>query len=190
MFRRPRVRSQPTFRVLAICLAAAGLGGCGGDPLDYETAMNLVRDRKDSVRTTFSATIPLQSTDPQLIWAYQKLVYGHIIECKTTTPVGTLCEPGPAGDALSQNGLTELSLVAGRWVPSAVLSIQRTGRNSAIGDVRMSFEASPLFREYQDSFDKISAPGFALTLSSRQQGKVVHVTFQRYEDGWHVENVE
>jgi len=184
------LRSQPTFRVLALCLAAAGLSGCGGDPLDYETAMNLMRDRKDPVRTTFSATIPLQSTDAQLIWAYQKLVYGHVIECKTTTAVGTLCEPGPAGDALTQNGLTELSLVAGRWVPSAVLSIQRTGRNSASGDVRMSFEASPLFREFQDAFDRISSPEFVLTLSSRQLGKVVHVSFQRYDDGWHVENVE
>jgi hypothetical protein len=184
------LRSQLTFRVLAVCLAAIGLGGCGGDPLDYETAMNLMRDRKDPVRTTFSATIPLQSTDANLIWSYQKLVDAHIIECKTSTPVGTLCEPGPGGDGLTQNGLTDLSLVAGRWVPSAVLSIQRTGRNSASGDVRMTFEANPLYRDFQDSFDKIGAPEFALTLSSRKQGKVVHVTFQRDEDGWRVENVD
>jgi len=184
------LRSQPTFRVLALCLAVAGLGGCGGDPLDYETAMNLMRDRKDPVRTTFSATVPADGHDAKLIQAYQKLVDARIIECKTTPAVGTFCQPGPAGDALTQDGLTDMSLVAGRWVPSAVLSIRRTGRNSASGDVRMTFEASPLFREFQDSFDRITAPAFAMTLSSRQQGKVVHVTFQRYEDGWHVENVE
>jgi hypothetical protein len=29
-----------------------------------------------------------------------------------------------------------------------------------------------------------------LTAATRKQGKMVHVTFERYDDGWHVENIE
>jgi hypothetical protein len=74
-----------------VLILAACLVGCGGDPLDYETALNLMRERtSDPVRTSFSATPHFQNQDP-------------------------------AGDALTQDGVSELSLVAGRWVPASIV---------------------------------------------------------------------
>ena len=175
-----------------LALAGACLTGCGGDPLDYETAINLLRERTtDPVRTTFSATPNYKNQDPGVSEAYQRLMDEHVIQCKTNGAVGTICEPGPAGDALTQDGVSELSLVAGRWVPASIVAIRRTGRNTASADVRMSFEPSPTFRDFEAAFEQIQAAGGKLALDAAQkQGKLVQVTFQRYGDGWHLESVE
>lgn len=171
--------------VLALSLAA-----CGGALLDYETAMNLMRERAaDPVRTSISASPRLDSQDPKVVRAYQRLIDAHVIDCKASA-VGTICEPGPAGDTLAQNGVSELSLIAGKWVPAAIVAIQRTGRNSASADVRMTFEPTSLFQEFEDAFDSIESPGTVLAAATRKQGKMVHVSFERYDDGWHVENIE
>jgi len=179
------MRSKMTIPALVLCLTA-----CGGAVLDYETAINLLRDRAaDPVRTSISASPRFDSQDPNVARAYQRLIDAHVIDCKATA-VGTVCEPGPAGDTLTQNDVTDLSVVAGRWTPASILAIQRTGRNSASADVRMTFEPSSLFQEFGDAFESIESPGSALAAATRKQGKVVHVTFERYEDGWHVENIE
>jgi hypothetical protein len=112
-----------------VLILAACLVGCGGDPLDYETALNLLRERTtDPVRTSFSATPHFENQDPAVSEAYQRLMDEHVIQCKKNAQVGTICEPGPAGDALTQDGVSELSLVAGRWVPASIVAIRRTGR--------------------------------------------------------------
>jgi len=176
---------------LFLCLAAVFFTDCGGESLDYDTAMNLLRERStDPVRISFSVSPRFDSQEPKLSDAYKRLMDGHVIVCKPNKTVGTLCEPGPAGDALTQNELTDLSLVAGHWAPASIVAIRRTGRGSASAEVRMNFEPSPLFREFEDVFDQIQAPGLSLSPETRKQGKVVRVTFQRYEDGWHVENIE
>ena len=36
----------------------------------------------------------------------------------------------------------------------------------------------------------IESPGSMLAAAIRKQGKMVHITFERYDDGWHVENIE
>jgi hypothetical protein len=171
--------------VTMLCLTA-----CGGAILDYETAINLLRERAaDSVRTSISASPRFENQDPKVARAYQRLIEAHVIQCQTTA-VGAVCEPGPAGDTLTQNGVTDLAVIAGRWVPAAIVSIQRTGRDSASADVRMTFEANTLFQEFEDAFDSIESPGSMLAAATRKQGKMVHVTFERYDDGWHVENIE
>lgn len=176
---------------IALSLAAC-LIGCGGDPLDYETAMNLLRERTtDPVRISFSASPHFENQDPGVSEAYQRLMGEHVIQCKKNTGTATICEPGAAGDALTQDGVSELSLVAGRWVPASIVAIRRTGRNTAVADVRLSFEPSQIFQEFENSFDQIRSAGKTLALNAgRQQGKTVQVTFQRYADGWHVESVE
>lgn len=177
--------------LLVLSLAAGCLTGCGGDPLDYDTAMNLLRERtNDPIRTSFGASPRTENEDPKVSEAYKKLVDGHVLLCKTNSSVGTLCEPGPAGDVLTQQGVSDLSFVAGRWAPATILSMKRTGRSTTTAEVRMNFEPSPLFQEYEDIFDLIQSPGPAMALSTRKQGKIAHVTFQREEDGWHVEAVE
>ena len=75
-------------------------------------------------------------------------------------------------------------------MPASIVAIQRTGTDSASADVRMTFEPSTLFQEFEDAFDSIESPGSTLAAATRKQGKMVHVTFERYGDGWHVENVE
>ena len=176
---------------LILLLLVLFLTGCGGAPLDYETAMNLLRERtSETVRTSFSASPRFDNQDPMVTKAYRKLMDGHIVVCKTSGTVVTLCEPGPAGDALTQNGATDMSLTAGRWVPASIVAIRRTSRASASADVRMSFEPSPLFEEFEEAFELLQAPVAAVALGSRKQGKMVRVTFQRDDDGWHVENVE
>ena len=172
---------------LALVLASCG----GGDPLDYETALNLMRDRAtEPVKTSFSATPRSENEDPKVAHAYGELVDAHVILCKPTGAVGTICEPGPAGEGLSQLGVSEISLVAGRWVPASIVAIQRAGRDSATADVRMSFQPSPIFKEFENAFDVIQAPNAMITLGGRKEGKMVRVTFQRYQDGWHIETVQ
>ena len=179
------MRPRFTMATLVLCLTA-----CGGAMLDYQTAMDLLRERAaDPVRTIISASPRLESQDPKAALAYQRLIDAHVIQCKSTS-VGSICEPGAAGDTLTQNGVTNLSVLAGRWVPAAIVAIQRTGRNSASADVRMTFEPTSLFQEFEDAFDSIESPGSTLAGAARKQGKMVRVTFERYDDGWHVENIE
>jgi hypothetical protein len=176
---------------LIVFVVLGCLSGCGGDPLDYETAMNLLRERAtDPVRTSFSASPHFETQDAKVTLAYQRLQDAHVIQCKTSAGVGTICEPGPAGDAITQSGVSDLSLVSGRWAPTAIVAIRRTGRGSAEADVRMLFEPSELFGEFEDAFDQIQGPGAMVALSSRKQGRMVRVRYQRYDDGWHVESIE
>jgi hypothetical protein len=170
---------------LLLCLTA-----CGGASLDYDTALNLLRERAvDPVRTSISASPHFDSQDSKITQAYQRLIDAHVIDCKSTS-VGSICEPGPAGDTITLNGVSDLSVLAGRWVPAAIVTIQRTGPNSASADVRMNFEPSSLFQEFEEAFNSIEAPGSMMEATARKQGKIVHVTFERYDDGWHVENIE
>jgi hypothetical protein len=179
------MRSRLATPALALCLTA-----CGGAALDYEAAINLLRERAaDPVRTSISASPRFDSQDPKVARAYQRLMDSHVIQCNSTS-VGAICEPGPAGDTISQNGVSDLSVVAGRWVPASIVSIQRTGRNSASAEVRMTFEPSSLFQEFEDAFDSIGSPGSMLAAATRKQGKMVHVAFERYDDGWHVGNID
>src|SRR5437868_4305028 len=137
------MRSWFAMLVLVLCLTA-----CGGALLDYETAINLLRERAaDPVRTNIRASPRFENQDSKVARAYQRLMEAHVIQCNSTS-VGAVCEPGPAGDTITQNGVTDLSVVAGRWVPASIVAIQRTGRNSASADVRMNFEPSSLFQEF------------------------------------------
>src|SRR5690349_11799269 len=125
MLRRffPLVLLLPT----AVCLI-----GCGGEPLDYETALNLMRERtSEPVKTSFSATPHAENQDFEVSRAYARLEDAHVLVCKSNSAVGRICEPGPAGDGLTQNGVTDITLVAGRWVPASIVAMQRTGRSSA-----------------------------------------------------------
>lgn len=71
-----------------------------------------------------------------------------------------------------------------------IVAMRRLGRSSAQAEVRLTFEPSELFREFEDAFDHIQAPGVTLALGSGKQGKMARVQYQSYEDGWHVESVE
>lgn len=169
---------------LLLCLAA-----CSDTPLDYETAMVVLKDANNEVlRVKFSATP--RAPDPNVMSAYRDLNASHVLDCKDTARVGVLCVPGPAGDIVGQDGTSDLSVVAGHWAPSSIVALQRTGRNSAQADVRMTFEPTTLYREFQSQFDAIQYIDPTAVANDRKQGKMMHAVFERYEDGWHLESLQ
>lgn len=150
--------------------------------------MALLRDRNtEPVKITFSATPP-HAGDKDSIDAYNELIEAHVLSC-TKTELGDLCQPGPAGDGLVQSGAAEIALIAGHWAPDNVLNISRAG-SAATAEVRMKFEASPLYRDFQSAFDQIQISSGRAPVEASNQSKVLRASYQRYEDGWHLESVD
>jgi hypothetical protein len=176
---------------LFVCACVLNVQCGGGDPLDYETAMSLARDHNTvPVKVTFSASPRYEAMDVRVNHAYQQLMEANVLKCGETPRLGTICTPGPAGDELTQDGSTDFTLVAGRWVPAAILTIQRTGGGSAVAEVRMAFEPGTLYHEFESAFDNIQAATSAQALSEKRQGRMMRAAFQRYEDGWHLESIQ
>ncbi len=92
--------------------------------------------------------------------------------------------------ALQQASATELVLTAGHWAPSNISSIQRTSTTTATAEVRMTFEASSLYHDFENAFDALRTPGASHDLDQKADGKTMTATFQRFEDGWHLESLQ
>src|SRR5438128_9938195 len=94
---------RTTITVLVLATIAGASSGCrSGEPIDYETAMTLVKDRNtEPVKLTFSASLPTDAR-PNVADAYNQLISAHVLACTTTAAMGKICQPGPAGDALTQ----------------------------------------------------------------------------------------
>jgi hypothetical protein len=186
--RLPTLSLSFTFMIAA----SAILGGCrGGNPLDPDTAMALLKDRNtEVVKFTFSASPPRTTDDPQITRAYDRLIDAHVIQCTSTQAMGKICQPGPAGEAIMLVGANDLSLNAGRWVPSTIVGISRSGSSSAVVEVRMSFEPSPLYRDFESTFEDIQPVAVKTGAESMRNGKTVHATYQRDEEGWHLASVD
>jgi hypothetical protein len=176
---------------LPITFTLLWLAGCGGgEPLDSETALGLIRDRNtDPVQTRFSAVPQMDRQDNRMAQAYLHLMEAHVIECHTSS-LGTICEPGVSGQGITLSGANELMLNAGHWVPVTVLSISRTGRNRATAEVRLTFEASQLYAEFESDFDSVQTVEAAQALGNKKQGWNAHAVFQHYDDGWHLESIQ
>lgn len=168
------------------------LAGCAGETLEYETALNLLRDRRtDPITISFSASPGIAQGDPKVREAYDRLVDGHVLICEPSAAVGVLCRPGPAGEGITSVASTDLSLVAGQWVPSVITKINRSARGTANAEARLSFEPSPLYREYQDAFDVLQSSAEAhVSMAQQKEGKSVLASFVRSEDGWHLDNLQ
>ena len=175
----------------SLVLLCLGQVGCASATLDYQTALTLMReDKADPLKITFSAIPLLGETDPKIKQAYDLLIEGHVLDCLPNQAIGTLCQPGAAGGAITSAGSTDLSLIVGQWVPSVITGIVRSGTNTATVDARLAFEPSPLYREYQDAFDTLqnSAESRAM-LAQQKDGKSVQATFVHSEEGWRVESL-
>ncbi|MDQ2944689.1 MAG: hypothetical protein M3Y27_01870 [Acidobacteriota bacterium] len=187
---RTRSAAASSLVVLAsVVLLSLDLVGCASATLDYQTALTLMRDEKaDPLKITFSAVPRLGESDPKIKQGYDQLIEGHVIDCLPNPTIGTLCQPGAAGSAITSAGSTDLSLIVGQWIPSVITGIVRSGANTATVEARLAFEPSPLYREYQDAFDTLqnSAESRAM-LAQQKDGKSVQATFVHSEDGWRVE---
>ena len=175
-----------------IALSCFWLGGCASEPLDYQTALDLLRDQKlEALKITFSASPRLADTDPKIKEAYGQLIEGHVLDCQPNETVGTLCQPGSAGSAISAAGSTDLSLIAGHWVPSVITKINRSGIHGSTVEARFRFEPSPLYTEYQVAFDTLQSSADARVLLAQQKdGKNAQAVFLHSEEGWRLESLE
>lgn len=172
-----------------VAIVAVSSGCRNSEPIDQETALSLLRDRNmDPVKLTFSASPPDDKGDPSVQDAYARLIDAHVITC-TTTVMGRVCQPGPAGEAVTQNGSAELAIVAGRWAPSAVTNISRSQGGGATAEVRMTFEMSPLYRDFETAFDAIQLWSGKSSIENKKEGRIAHAVFQHYDDGWHLESL-
>ena len=72
--------------ILPLSLSLLLLAGCGGgDPLDADTALGLIKDRNtDPVQAKFSAIPQLDRQDNRMAQAYQHLIAAHVIECHSS----------------------------------------------------------------------------------------------------------
>lgn len=160
------------------------------DLIDSDTAASLLKDRNtETVKLTFSAAPPRSGESETVAKAYDRLADAHVLTCATTESMGKICQPGPAGDAVTQAGASELSIIAGRWVPATITHIAAAGDNSASADVHMIFEPSPLYREFQSAFDDIQSWGGRASMELKKEGKLMHAVYQRLDDGWHLDSV-
>ncbi len=187
------MRGIRLFYICASIFAAFAVSGCRHvDPLDAETAVDLLKDRNgETLKLVFSASPP-SPTDARANEAYDRLIDAHVLTCSATKTMGKVCRPGPAGDALAQEGPADISLIAGRWVPATIMSISRSGNSSAVAEVRMRFEPSPLYRDFESAFDQVqlaSGAAGASTIDYKREGKIVHASYQRYDDGWRLEGL-
>ena len=177
---------------LCIGVSCLWLGGCASEPLDYQTALDLMRDRKsEPLKITFSASPRLVDTDPKIKDAYGQLIEGHVLDCQPNETVGTLCQAGFAGGAVSAAGSTDLSLIAGQWVPSVITKINRSGSHGSTVEARLAFEPSPLYKEYKEAFDTLQSSAEARVLLAQQKdGKSVQAVFVHSEEGWRLETLQ
>ena len=180
----------------ALCLCGlatlvAVLSGCRqNDLIDTDTAASLLKDRNtETVKLTFGASPPRSGEQEMVARAYDRLADAHVLTCTATDALGKICQPGPAGDAVTQAGSDELALTAGRWVPATVSNIARAGENGATAEIHMVFEPSPLYREFQSAFDDIQMWGGHARMELRKEGKLMRAVYQRLDDGWHLDSV-
>jgi len=152
--------------------------------------MDLLKDSNTSNLTMrFSAAPPDAASAPMVARAYEQLKENHVLDCSSVSQ-GNLCIPGPAGGAIQQETATTLVLTAGRWVPATIVSLRRTSSSTAVAQVHMSFEPSPLYRDFTSAFDSLRTTGASPDLDQKGDGKTMTATFQRYEDGWHLESLQ
>ncbi len=187
------MRGIRLFFICGLLWAIVPTSGCRqADPLDSETAVGLLKDRNtEPIKLVFSASPPI-SAEGRAVEAYDRLIDAHVLTCSATQAMGKICQPGPAGDVLTQEGTSELSLTAGRWVPATILSISRSGDSSAAAEVRMKFEPSPLYRDFETAFDQIqlgTGSSGASVADYKKEGKIVHAMYQRSDDGWRLESL-
>jgi len=189
--------------------------------LNRETAMKLLQARTpETVRANFIDRLPDRVNDPRAA-AYHALESAAVIRCLLRPPdffsrvnPGTFrppgypdfsqgykgelrCQPIPnSGLGYQRDGISAgvgvFSLMAGEFVPSDVTGISKTGKNTALVEVRLSFRPSALYSQHRAAFDRITAnggPGGGSTPLGSVRDRMARATFRRYDDGWRLEGV-
>jgi hypothetical protein len=174
--------------VTALAIIIAAQLGCGHKPLDRQTAMKVIGSRIiDTIEGSFSASPEYRGN---AIPQYQQLLNAGVITCTGSAIMGTVCRPGPAGSGLRE-GTGEIAFVAGQLVVGSVTAVSETSPTSAIADIQLVFQPTPLYSKYQAQLNLMDdGSSFQIPLQQRIQGRMARAMFQRFDDGWHLQGLQ
>ena len=163
------------------------LSGCMKKDLDRGTAMKLLQGRNVGVVGSFQAYADYVHLSSARGW-YQQLINARVITCGG----GPVCGLGPSGTGLQLN-FTTFSFAAGTLTPVDVTGVAQTGPNSASAEVRLAFQPSPLYAQYRNTFDHLTAEAQVMgggPVQPQTQRNAAEAVFQRYDDGWRLQSLD
>ena len=160
---------------------------CGKKELDRQTAMTLLQGKSvSSVTGSFQAYSSYLEFSNAKGW-YQQLINAGVITCGT----GPVCQPGPAAAGL-QLDFTNFNFQAGNLIPVEITGVSKTGPDSAMAQVRLTFQPSPLYSQYRNAFDHLTAEAQVMgggPVQPQTQQSSAEALFQRFDDGWRLQSV-
>ena len=189
-------------KAIPLVVIASFCCSCGKKELDRDTAMNLLRGR---VVGTLACHVAYQyesgnfrfmppSEVPKLnriADAYRQLIRAGVLTCQPNFPGSdtVMCQPGPklAGNAPAYSDA--ITVPAGSLVASAVTGITKTGDNSAMAQVQLSFQPTPLYSQYQAAFETLDGEGIMDRPVRNYLRASAQATFQLFDDGWRLQTV-
>jgi hypothetical protein len=113
--------------------------------------------------------------------AYHQLANAGVLHCKFTSLVSQElieCDQG--------------NLTVGYLVVTAVTGVSRTADNTAVADLRLSFQPTPFYSRYQSAFDQLELSTMQPqgNVRSRTQRSSAQATFQLFDNGWRLQGVQ
>jgi hypothetical protein len=176
------------FKVISLIALVSLCCSCGKKDLDRETAMKLLQGKSvASVVGSFQAYADYAQFSAARGW-YQQLINARVITCGG----GPVCSPGPSGTGLELN-FTTFSFSAGSLTAADVTGVAQTGPNSASAQVRLIFQPSPLYGQYRDVFDHLTAEAQVMgggPVQPKTQRGTAEAVFQRFDDGWRLQGIQ
>jgi len=170
----------------AIALASLLLS-CGKKDLDRATAMKLLQGRAvETIRCSFSSMVSGVSVagGNAIDQAYKHLMNAGVLHCKVSPYI------------FSQETLEcrENSLVAGNLVATAVTGVTKASDNTAVAEVRLSFQPTPFYARHSSEFDQLELTNTLMQptehVRNRAQRTVAQATFQLFDDGWRLQSIQ
>jgi hypothetical protein len=174
--------------LLIVVILLLALVGCKKKDLDRNVAMTLLQGRSVTVAGSFQAYAAYAQSSSASGW-YQQLIYADVITC-SSAPV---CQPRRLAGGLQQE-FSNFNFVAGSLIPAEVTGVTQTGPNSAMAQVRLTFQPSQLYAQYQNAFDHLTAEAQVMggggPVRPQTQRTTAEAVFQRYDDGWRIQTFD
>lgn len=184
--------------VALACLSSA----CGRKDLTREAASPLVQGRVVAgLRACFKSggimhtTIFGQDASDPHYSVYQSLMNAGILSCVVSYPGAPNldCTPGPKAVGFIDDHVGSITAPAGNLIVSGVTGITKTGENSALAQLQLQFQPIGSYAQYRNLINQIDGIG---VLTGTQPVRVLagrntaQATFQRYDDGWRLQNIQ
>jgi hypothetical protein len=100
------------------------------------------------------------------------------------------CRPGPQANGLTAccgGGAfdTIINVPVGKLIASSITGVTKVGDNTAAAEVQLTVQPTPVYGQHQAAFDKLDNSG-----SNRRRRTSARATFQLFDDGWRLENIQ